>query len=145
MAHTRWAATSAVTTIDLAAAALGRLHLGHKTKDHEYSLPDFFAHQSGKARREALTPAGRRWVESTNGNKDYRTVRRARDPLVHGIIRTDVTVTIGSPLPAQFYLHVGPRRQLVESRRLIELAFRVVDRRLGDFLREVQSRTLSRP
>jgi hypothetical protein len=47
--------------------------------------------QNGSLLAVPLTLArdGRRWVESTNGNRDYRTVRRARDPLVHGIIRSE--------------------------------------------------------
>lgn len=150
-AHSRWAATSAITVLNLAAAALGRLHLPPKPVGQEYSLEDFYDRRGGgigKQRRDALTLAGRRWIESTHGNKLYRTVLRARNPFTHGRVNQSVTVfvgTVGTTTPytaSKSSFHVGPKGQEVDSRDLIEMAFRVVDRRVGAYLAEVRDGTL---
>lgn len=140
LSHARWAATSAVTVLDLAAGALGRLHLPAKEGDREYSLRDFSDKgEQAKSRLEKLTPAGREWVVTTWADADYQTLRRARNPFTHGTLRMDATVTLGSPTPAQFFFHVGPNRQPVESGELVSMAFTLVDRRLGAFMSELQA------
>jgi hypothetical protein len=139
VSHARWAATSAVTVLDLAAGALGRMHLPAK-EGREYSLGDFFdKRKKARSRLEELTPAGGEWVVATWGDADYQTLRRARNPFTHGTMRMDATVTLGRPTPALFFFHVGPNREPVESGQLVSMAFTLVDRRLGAFMSELQA------
>ena len=141
ISHARWAATSAVAVLDLAAGALGRLHLVPKPKGREYALADFFDRDQGKERRRALTGPARHWIETTWGNATYRTVRRARDPFTHGKMRMSVTVTLDSPLlgSSRTTFHVGPKGEPVDSQSLIGMAFRVVQVRFGAFLAELEA------
>lgn len=105
MSHVRWAATSAVTVLDLAAGSLGRLRLPPEVGNQEYSLADYFGDR-GWERRAALTPAGRRWIETTHSaHAEYQTIVRVRKPFTHGLLRQPVSVAVGISNP-----HQGNRR-----------------------------------
>jgi hypothetical protein len=144
MAHVRWAATTAVTTLDLLAGALGRLRCPPKAQGREYALEDFFD-PAGQSLRPLLTPSGQAWIDRTWGDTGYQTVRRARNPFTHGRMKQVHYLSIGS-IPKN-HLHrtgflVGPSGQEVRGRDLIETACRVVERRMGAFLAEVEAGTL---
>ncbi|MCX5743063.1 MAG: hypothetical protein NT062_11280 [Proteobacteria bacterium] len=95
IAHVRWATGTAVTALDLCAAVLARVFLGHATK-HEYDLRDFEppplvippAVPSKNARersqdRASLPADAVTWVDAVIGDKDYKPVMATRNPMTH--------------------------------------------------------------
>jgi hypothetical protein len=85
IAHVRWATGSAVTSLDLCAAALGRACCAH-TKAHELDLRDFDAVTTSKriSRNRGMLPAqALSWIDAVLADSRYRDIQDARDPLTH--------------------------------------------------------------
>lgn len=78
IAHFRWAASTAVTALDLGAAAIGRLCRVVLASGHELDVRD--AHK--KMRLQLSIPA-LQWVDSVASDTRYRFVVSARHPMVH--------------------------------------------------------------
>ena len=87
-AHMRWAATSAITALDLLAAALGRIH-GLKQGRNELSMRDLDPNISrprepcGATRFPQLDPKWQTWVRGVVADARYSDVLAARNPLTH--------------------------------------------------------------
>jgi hypothetical protein len=86
IAHVRWATSSAITALDLCAAALGRHSCGY-TGDLELDLRAFDpANTKNKKiplRRAKLPPNALAWVDRVLGDARYPEVHGARNPLIH--------------------------------------------------------------
>lgn len=144
VAHVRWATSTAITVLDLCAATLGRLYCSPRGSDMEYALEDFRG-RAGRPHFAQLSPPAQEWVRVTVGDRDYRIVKRARNPLVHRRVRRTVYLSVGAPPEAHgsrtgFY--VGPKGATVDSRPLIEMCGRLVERRLRAFLTGVADGSL---
>jgi hypothetical protein len=135
VAHARWATGSAMTALDLCAAALARVFCAHKG-EYELDLGDFdptiAKRQAARAKRRALLPLGMRaWVETACHDTEYDTIRRGRHWLTHSRVRRHFTLSAGGP-PLRLELEVGRKiaaRELVETAR--DLATRYVLRFLA--------------
>lgn len=80
MAHTRWATGSAITALDLCAAALGRLHGGISGAAHDLSVPSAL-----KASALVSRPPIKAWLDAVDADADYRAVRDLRRDLTHQV------------------------------------------------------------
>lgn len=87
-AHVRWAAGSAITGVDLCAAALGRVY---KIADglRELSMRDLTMHFGDPSRKKAATnyaamgPAWQAWARAVYADPAYIRCLAARNPLTH--------------------------------------------------------------
>lgn len=82
LAHVRWAASSAITAVDLCAAGLARRHgIGPKTYKsgaiHEYDLAELASDAD-----QLPQPAGE-WATSTFDDANLLTLKTVRDPTIH--------------------------------------------------------------
>jgi hypothetical protein len=146
LAHVRWASISAITVIDLCAATLGRLRC--PPRGNEYSMPMFDSRAARgenrplvEERLALLTDRERGWAEDVSADEQYRTVRRARNPMTHARL---VQTHYGGNVPPKPHSYragfpVGPGREIVDSRPLIELCAAVANRHLDRLLEIVRA------
>lgn len=97
MAHFRWAASTAVTALDLGAAAIGKLYRVVLRYGHELDL--YGAHAKNKIRLQLSGPA-LQWVDSVWNDARYQNVVSARHPMVHRRAYRDFGM--GHRLPFRF-------------------------------------------
>ncbi len=121
--HGRWATTSAITAMDLCAAALGR-EFGTATGSKENSLADF--QTRNRKRRARLPVAALKWIDSVTSDPSYQVVKDARNPFVH------------SRLIRKFYMG-GPTEFHIEgtshtTAELITLSREVATKHVNTFL-----------
>jgi hypothetical protein len=116
VAHARWAAGTAMTALDLCAAAIGFLYLSPPRRGHYYGLGNILA-ALDKAISAAATsdPSSRGpgwpprqgvrpWIVDLTGdphaavavNDDYALIRAVRDPLTHRTLTRRIGITVGS-------------------------------------------------
>lgn len=146
IAHVRWGAGTAITALDLCAAALGRLHCG-ATGPHELDL-----RQVVHASRWARLPAGaRRWVTAATADPDYGVVLAARNPMTHARLPRTLSIANVAPRAHEqrtafpvFGLPANPldptevvAKRPVPARELIETARDVATRHIEAFLAAV--------
>ena len=99
LAHVRWASASAITTLDLCAATMGRRRCAGRPYGSEYSLRDFDPKRArdkkaAKSRLAQLKMLKRAWITATTTYKDYATVLNARNPMVHSRLKRTVYSSI---------------------------------------------------
>ena len=86
IAHVRWATATAITSLDLCAAALGRVYCGHDGP-RELDLRDFdTARQKAKRareRRKKLPDLGDAWIGNLLSDTRYLKIHAARNPMTH--------------------------------------------------------------
>lgn len=85
IAHVRWATSSAITSLDLCAAALGRECCAWSgPRELDLRVFDPSSNKSaGSSPRTALSPAALRWVNAVLADQRYKEVQGARNPLTH--------------------------------------------------------------
>lgn len=105
-AHIRWATGSAITSIDLCAAALGRMYCG-VDGDREFSLRDLYPDEKTKKtrdkvtrRRNQLPQSALEWVDDTKDDERYKRVLEVRNPLTHARMYRDFV--LGGPDHTRF-------------------------------------------
>lgn len=133
IAHVRWATTSAITALDLCAAALGREWCGH-TGRHELHLRHF--DPSGKdqaaitSRRDALSATLVKWVDDVLADPRYSVVHGARNPLTHSrLIRR---LSIGGVNNTAYF--IPPAGDAVNGRDIISRARNLAMDQVSAFL-----------
>ena len=88
-AHVRWAATSALSCLDLCIAAAGRLSgFAIRPPNGEDSIRSFYQadYETGtikKDKRDIVTPPWRAWIDSVVADHRYANLLRVRNALVH--------------------------------------------------------------
>jgi len=90
IAHVRWATGTAITSLDLCAAALGR-HYCRWTQPNELDLRGFVhikkkndkQKEEHNKRRSLLPDPALSWVDSVLNNKEYKQIRDLRNPFTH--------------------------------------------------------------
>jgi hypothetical protein len=78
IAHTRWAAATAMTAVDLIAATIGQLHLPPRSDGSLYDLGSVTLGGAG-----VTCTSCRAWVVSTKGDATYASIKSYRDVAVH--------------------------------------------------------------
>ena len=145
LAHVRWASASAITTLDLCAATIGRRRYARRPHGNEYSLRDFDPKrrhkQAAQSRLGQLTTAERQWVNVATTDEDYATALNARNPMIHGRLKRTVYGSTRPPRPHEDRtgFPVGSEGTIVDSRPLIELCSEVATRHLESFLALIAS------
>jgi hypothetical protein len=141
--HARWAATSAITALDLCAAVLGRRHCS-VTGSNEFDLgffnptpPTTGKPTKAQNRFAQLPPAAQGWVRDVLADADYQMVLDARDPFVHRRLLRIVHAGVGTANLPRTAFRIGPKQQEVDSRDLIERARRVAVEHVERFLTAV--------
>ena len=145
MAHGRWAAGTAITALDLCAAALARQYCNW-TGRNELSLRHFDINAaSGKKRKQTLARRGNlpqaalTWVDGVLADPRYQTVLNARHSLTHSRLPRHYYISSGDPNRERMdfgittnnnQIQIGVRDLVLESR---DLAGEHVDRFLRVF------------
>ncbi len=149
LAHVRWAAASAITTLDLCAGTLGRRRCPPRHDGNEYSLRDFDAKYSKAVQRLALlTSPERAWAVAATTDPDYATVLNARHPMVHSRLKRTLYAGTepGRPHERRTGFPVGPGQSLMDLRPLIELCATLATRHLDSFMKMIAAEAgISKP
>jgi hypothetical protein len=114
VAHARWATSSAITSLDLCAAGLGRVFCAN-TGTHELDVGDFNA-----ARRAQLPPLAQQWLDRVRADSHYYEVKSARDWLTHSRLRRHFSLSTKGPrhrIKLEFNATQLPVRDLIELAR----------------------------
>ena len=95
MAHGRWATGSAITALDLCAAALGRQYC-NRTGHYELDLRGFDRRtKQTLARRGTIPASALAWVDGVLADSRYQTVFNARNPLTHSRLPRHFRISVG--------------------------------------------------
>lgn len=95
-AHVRWASGSAITGLDLCAAALGRVHKLNNGP-HELSMRDLTLHLGDASKKKAasnfaaLSAVWQPWVRAVFMDPSYARCLDARNPLTHSDIQRAIS------------------------------------------------------
>jgi hypothetical protein len=116
VAHARWAAGTAMTALDLCAAAIGFLYLPPRRRGHYYDMGNILAALDGAISVAATSGPSSRgpgwpprqgvrpWIVDLTGdphaavpvNDDYALIRAVRNPLIHRTLARRIGITVGS-------------------------------------------------
>lgn len=119
--HVRWAATGAVTSLDLCIAAAGRLAgFAKRPPQGEDSIRDYYrVENTGKVidLRHRITLPWRTWIDAIVADKRYETLLRVRNALVHADALRISHATTGSLQGhlMRYGYNAGPLIQRVQS------------------------------
>jgi hypothetical protein len=145
--HVRWAASGALTSLDLCMAAAARLGgFAQRPPRGEHSIRDYYrVEYSGgvKDNRQLVVSPWRNWVDAVVGDARYETLLRARNALVHADFFRIISGTSGpiSGHSLRYGFKVGPLTlpqpasgaQLM-SREIIEMSRDVAIEHVGAFV-----------
>jgi hypothetical protein len=146
--HVRWAATGALTSLDLSLAAASRLGaFSIRSTHHEASIRNFYAIKSNGAivdKRQRVPQPWRDWLDGIVGDARYDTLLKVRHALVHADAFRVVHGTTGPQaghslrygynigslaLPIQRASHLT-----LQAREIIELSRDVALDHVGSFI-----------
>jgi hypothetical protein len=159
VAHARWAAGTAMTALDLCAAAIGFLYLSPPRGGRYYDLGNIRA-ALDKAISAAATsgPSSqgpgwpprqgvRPWIVDLTGdphaavavNDDYALIRAVRDPLTHRTLarRTGITVGSGPNRVDRTMLEVDGQPDPIPVHVVVDTAARLAARHVRRFAAQV--------
>lgn len=96
--HVRWATGTAITAIDLLAAAIGRLYCANTGNEYaltwfDVSVPDRKMSQRATERMTKLPAEFAQWVTDTLADSRYLLLKGMRDPFTHSWLKLDVPRT----------------------------------------------------
>ena len=137
IAHVRWATSSAITALDLCAAALGRECCGW-TGQRELDLRDFDPSLLSKdisLRRAALSAPSIGWVDKVLADPRYKDVQGARNPLTHSRLRR--RLYIDGPTHTEFV--IAATGNALNTRDLVCHARDLATERVTDFLAVIEA------
>ena len=86
LTHARWAAGTAMTALDLSAAALGARHNLPSERGRVQDIADLQRH------RRQLCAGCRGWLNAVVRDPDFASLKSFRDPLTHRQLDRDVTL-----------------------------------------------------
>lgn len=135
IAHARWAATTAMTALDLAAAALARIFCNHR-EEKEFDLADFEYSLNKRSSRNydkanLLPNEFKIWVNAVLCDPAYKDIKEIRDKLVHRRLPRQVYGSIGAAEPR---LGLRTIRNTVSVDSLVELSERLAIMHLHELL-----------
>jgi len=114
VAHARWATSTCITSLDLCAAAFGRVFCGRRTRP-ELALGAFDPASKSKGApslRAKLPPAALAWTKAVFSDPQYAEIKLARNSLTHGRLLRHFG------LSSRIHLEVGARK--IEVSEVIE-------------------------
>lgn len=125
VAHARWATSTAITSLDLCAAGLGRTFCGH-IGQHELDIADI-----NVTRRAQLPLDAQQWLDDVRADSQYNDVKSARDWLIHSRLKRHFFLSVGSS-PQRINLEINSVQLPV--RDLVELARDLATRHVSAFI-----------
>lgn len=136
LSNARSAAATAVTALDLCAAALGVRHQVQVKSNVPGAVHSI---RSLKDAKSGLSCNGcRQWMSSVH-DEDYQTLLDARHPLVHRIAKQNAYVTLGSPDLGYISLNLGSPPKEVTTRQIIDHARDTATRHVVALLHAIQA------
>lgn len=148
--HVRWAATGALTSLDLCMAAAARLGGFAQRPPKGYgedSIRNYYTvRRSGKIedKRHLVIPPWRAWIDGVVGDPRYETLLRVRNALVHADVFRVINVIIGQLAghSLRYGYKIGPLNSPVQqtshpkimAREIIELSRDVALDHVGAFI-----------
>lgn len=106
IAHVRWASTSAITALDLCAAALGRLYCGISDDDRDLSVES--ARRSHWETLAAAPGQPSRWISAVRGDHRYNALLQLRHDLTHKVRPRSYSVRVADVSLTSDFATVGP-------------------------------------
>jgi hypothetical protein len=135
LTNARSAAATAVTALDLCAAALAMRHnvpVSWKDPDRVHDIASL------KKARSHLCNGCRNWLKTVNDD-DYRTLLDARDPLIHRVASQNAYVTVGGPDIGYISLNLGSPPREMTTRQIIDHARDTATRHVVMLLEAIQA------
>ncbi len=150
VAHARWAAGTAMTALDLCAAAIGFLYLPARRDHHYYDMGNVLAVLDKEiavaATNISSRPLGwpprqgvRPWIVDLSAADDYQLIKAVRNPLIHRTLARNLGITVGGgPQRAdRTMLKVDGQPDPVSVHVVVDTATRLAARHVGRFVAEV--------
>jgi hypothetical protein len=139
IAHARWATGTAITALDLCAAAFGRAYC-NLNGPRELDLRSFdqavdrkaAARRIVVARRNALLPAALKWVDGVFADPRYENVLRARNALTHSRLKRQFEAK-----PKDTKLLLEATRTRLTTRQMVCLSRDLATDQMTEFLNTV--------
>ncbi len=135
----RWGTASAITALDLCAAALARAYADWRDAHRHVDLRQFLSRRGGVRLADAVPGAVEQWLWDARHDPDYEIVLAARNPFVHGVLIRNISVHLGGlpqPLPGRASFAVC--RHSYSTGDLIQRSGRIaheyIERLLGEIL-----------
>lgn len=148
VAHARWAAGTAMTALDLCAAAIGFLYLPprHRYYDMGNVLAVLDREIGGAATSSSSRPPGwpprqgvRPWIADLAAAADYQLIKAVRDPLTHRTLARNFGIAVGGGPQRvdRTMLTVDGQADPVPVHVVVDTATRLAARHVGRFVAEV--------
>jgi hypothetical protein len=148
VAHARWAAGTAMTALDLCAAAIGFLYLPPRHRYYDMAnVLEILDKEIGVAATSwSSRPPGwpprqgvRPWIVDLTADDDYQLIKAVRDPLTHRTLARHIGIALGGgPERAdRTMLKVDGQTDPVPVHVVVDTATRLAARHVGRFVAEV--------
>jgi hypothetical protein len=142
IAHVRWATGSAITALDLCAAALGRDYCGNNV-GQEFDMRDFDVSAAKKEARKKeigaqvarLPVAAAAWIDAVVGDQRYKDVQGARNPLTHARLKRQLYMS--GPNHTEFV--VAATGNALRTRELVCRSRDLATERVAAFLAVIEA------
>jgi hypothetical protein len=133
IANVRWATGTAITALDLCAAALGRVNLQNPGQ-YQMDLRNFVPNGKNLATRQALSPPALRWIDNVLADQRYIDIHGARNPFTHSWLNR--TISVGAPPgpSSRTGFVIRATGQTLNARALVEMARDLATDQINDFL-----------
>ena len=141
IAHVRWAAGTAITALDLCAAALGRMYCGW-SKKHEPDLRYFDLQARAKdaaTLRRALPPPMSLWVDRVLADGRYKMIQDARNRFTHAFMNRSLIRGDEGGHRSRTQFRDGQSNTSWGSRDIVVAAKECASDHVDRFLREVDA------
>lgn len=142
--YARSGTSSAITALDLCAAALAHVHCGW-TADRHADMRTIYHGKAGSRPYDRAPASAQCWLDAVRSDPNYDLVLEARHPFMHGALPRHVSVSIGTgapELPGRVAFRVGSpeigRAPLgYTTADLIERSRALATGHLTDFMRRI--------
>lgn len=135
--HVRWATGTAITAIDLCAAALGDLFCGTANHRRKLDLRSFASTSASKQvvqRRASLVLPGRNWIDAVEHDQRYIDIHDARNPFTHSWLARNVTVGAAPGHKGRTGFQIRQTEKHINARELIVLSTSLATDQVTAFL-----------
>jgi hypothetical protein len=94
VAHARWAAGTAMTALDLCAAAIGHLYLPPQAHRKYHDMDSI--RKAIKKAKPAERARASGWIDPAFADPDFGVIQAVRHPLTHRTVARHLSVTVGT-------------------------------------------------
>lgn len=137
IAHVRWATGTAISAVDLCAAALGDLFCGTAQGHRKLDLRSFASTSTSQQvirRRNSLPAAARTWVDAIEQDQHYSDIHDARNPLTHSWLARSLSPGAAPGHKDRTGFQIRQTEKHVNARELVELSRQLATDQVTAFL-----------